>query len=102
MRNKIRTSVSEVFVPKILSRAKYKLRAIVRKKLEVVEKLKTRGQFNAVVQKCHDPVEKIPIGVTVGLDSRFKKSGYVLKTKHWELLDYTELELLERLPFSTN
>ena len=64
-----------------LLRAKYKLRAIVRKKLEVVEKLKTRGQFNAVVQKCHDPVEKIPIGVTVGLDFTLQKVRICIEDK---------------------
>ena len=47
------------FCPKnCLSRSNYKLRAIVRKRLEEVEKLKTGGQFNATVQKGHDPVEK--------------------------------------------
>ena len=64
-----------------LLRAKYKLRAIVRKKLEVVEKLKTRGQFNVVVQKVHVPVQKIPMVETVGLDSMFQNVREVLMTK---------------------
>ena len=68
MRSKIRTSVSDVVVPKTLSKSiYYKLGAIVRKKLEEVEKLKTGGQFNVVIQNDHDPVEKIPIGVAVSL-----------------------------------
>lgn len=47
----------------------YNLRDIVSKNLNEVEKLRTRGQFNAVVQKFHVPVQLLQTVETVGLDA---------------------------------
>lgn len=50
-------------------RSSYNLRNIVSNNLKEVEKLRTRGQFNAVVQKFHVPVQQLPMVETVGLDA---------------------------------
>ena len=56
----------------------YKLGASTSKKLEEVEKLRTGSQFDAVVQKVHVPVQKIPMDETVGLDSMLQNvRGYI-------------------------
>lgn len=47
----------------------YNLRNIVSNNLKEVEKLRTRGQFNAVVQKFHVPVQLLQTVETVGLDA---------------------------------
>ena len=50
-------------------RSSYNLRNIVSKNLNEVEKLRTQGQFDAVVQKFHVPVQLLQTVVTVGLDA---------------------------------
>ena len=91
------------FCPKnCLSRSNYKLRAIVRKKLEEVKKLKTGGQFNAVVQKGHDPVKKIPIGVTVGLDFTLQKARICIEDKTLGIIGLYGIGVVRKTPFSSN
>lgn len=91
------------FCPKnCLSRSNYKLRAIVRKKLEEVKKLKTGGQFNAVVQKGHDPVKKIPVGVTVGLDFTLQKVRICIEDKTLGIIGLYGIGVVGKTPFSSN
>ena len=53
-------------------RSSYNLRNIVSKNLNEVEKLRTQGQFDAVVQKFHVPVQLLQTVETVGLDAPFQ------------------------------
>lgn len=47
----------------------YNLRNTVSKNLDEVKKLRTLGQFNAVVQKFHVTVQQLPMVETIGLDA---------------------------------